>query len=90
MSVNGSGKGRWNLGIGAPEAMWRAVSAPKLHLRSGEEGLCSPRSRLKDNAGLFDRTSQAPSSLWGIILSETVQQVFMRICLPDTDLSHRV
>lgn len=64
--MSGSAKGRWHHGIWGLEAMQRAASAPKLHLRYSEEGLCFPRSRLKEKAGLLIGVSQGHSSLWGI------------------------
>ena len=62
VSVSGPGREDGSMEFGVLEAMQRVASAPKLHLRYSEEGLCFPRSRLKERAGLLDGVSQSHSS----------------------------
>lgn len=55
-------KGRCSMELGVLEATQRVASAPKLHSRYSEKGLCSPRSRPKERAGLLDGVSQSQGS----------------------------
>lgn len=74
MGLEGRGDGTTEFGV--MESRQRVAAAPKLRLRSSEEGLCFPRSKLKEKAGFLDGVSQRHSPSRGISSSATLSRRF--------------